>query len=446
MSRTHKDLPGGSQSWAEDVTGYRARIDELEAIVRRMANDFGLDYSNPTRGLNTGNTPSVQKNVELKLPSLKDLEIRDAQDGDLLTFDGKRGVWVARRHNTVQLPKVFPQGDPASYYVAPIVPPANSIVLADTWSNTFTGRNLFTDPDLNSSVTGMVGQSWTIAAGETGIPSYDITSITNASGHTEVAINFTSADSTGQNYIELDNLPPDVRLFTGIATLRDLVVPAGADQPTLLPSVAAQLTWFDASDQAVEQRQYKYTDLSQTSLDWVQFTTQPTDAFNTGGVAVRARLKIVLVMPWRGGSGTFLLDNLFLTNASPVFHNASSYSDYFFSGNSASTTEVAFSWDGAASASTSTARTLQRLKIPAQIPRSSTFQVLGEGFLPADTVTVEFYQGNTYLSQQLTASTTGTFETTFTSSDDPATSGSMDAYAQSSLLSQTPNINFTIPA
>ena len=96
---THKDLPSGSQTWAADVAGQLAKITELEGIVRRMVADFGLDYANPDRGLNTGNAPSVANPVMLKLPSLKDLDIRDAQDGDLLTFDGKRGVWTARAHN-----------------------------------------------------------------------------------------------------------------------------------------------------------------------------------------------------------------------------------------------------------------------------------------------------------------------------------------------------------
>ena len=128
---THKDLPTGSGKWAADIDAQLRKLQEIEAVARRLCNDFGIDYANPQRGINTGPTPSAQNPVQLKLPSLRDLDIRDAQDGDLLTFDGTRGVWVARRHDTVQLPKEFPQGDPDSYYTPVPVPSVEGI-----WSDT----------------------------------------------------------------------------------------------------------------------------------------------------------------------------------------------------------------------------------------------------------------------------------------------------------------------
>jgi hypothetical protein len=79
----------------------------------------------------------------LKLPALQDLDIRDAVDGDVLTFDASRGMWVARALDAVQLPKVHPEGDPDSYYT----PPATSGTYAE---------NLFPNPELRTAGTGVL--------------------------------------------------------------------------------------------------------------------------------------------------------------------------------------------------------------------------------------------------------------------------------------------------
>lgn len=437
----HKDLPGGSQSWAEEVTGYRERIDELEAIVRRMVNDFGLDYSNPTRAMNTGTSPSVQKSVQLKLPSLNDLDIRDAVDGDLLTFDGKRGMWVARRHNTVQIPKVFPQGDPASYYVAPL-PTQSGLILADTWTVTKAVQNIFTDSAFGTIA--VFDPSDGFNPGN----SQDVVGISHAAGQLEVALNCTADVSNGHNYLMFD-LPLDAYQMFGKATLRDLVVPSGAIQPDLPPPVYQEIYYYDATGALAGQKTYDPIELSQTSTDWVNLK-QSSGLNGTTAGAVRVKGVLSITMPWRGGSGRFLFDNFLVHRAGENPPYTAAGFDTYFDGSTSGTNEVRFTWDGTAGSSTSTATTLQRLKYPANIPVGVPFQVLGEGFQPGASVLVETYpegNGGGYYSQNVTASTQGTFETSFTlATNDPLGTGYIYAYDSASSFRYSPSATYNITA
>lgn len=138
---THKDLPPGSSEWARSIDEAMAKLAAIEAVARRICSDFGLDFANPQRGINAGGTPSVKNPVPLKLPSLADLNVRDAVHGDVLTFDQPSGTWVARAWDAVQLPKVFPVGDPDSYYT----PPAGVGTYAE---------NLFPNPEARTAGTG----------------------------------------------------------------------------------------------------------------------------------------------------------------------------------------------------------------------------------------------------------------------------------------------------
>jgi len=94
MPRTRKDLPMGSQQWADEVDKGLAKIAELEAVIRRLAENAGLDMSNPSRGVNTGATPSIQNPVGQKLSSLADVQTYNVADKQYLGWDQKGQKWL----------------------------------------------------------------------------------------------------------------------------------------------------------------------------------------------------------------------------------------------------------------------------------------------------------------------------------------------------------------
>jgi len=94
MPRTHKDLPGGSQDWAAEVDKGLAKIAQLEAVIRRLAENAGLDMSNPSRGVNVGDTPSIKNPVGQKLSSLADVSTYNVLDGQSLTWNQAGQKWL----------------------------------------------------------------------------------------------------------------------------------------------------------------------------------------------------------------------------------------------------------------------------------------------------------------------------------------------------------------
>lgn len=412
--KSHKDLPSGSQSWAGDVSGELARLDELEAIVRRLANDFGLDYANPQRGLNTTGVPSVANPVMLKLPSLKDLDIRDAQDGDLLTFDGKRGVWVARRHDTVVLPKEFPQGDPDSYYIPPTEeePPTGGGV----WSSTTAYTNYITDPSFESGV-GVT--SWEINAddwqnGATNVAK-SIESVgggRRGSSCMKVTLGATSngtdpAPYSYSNWISLTLPEGSNYLFMPISVKVD-PLPAG-----WVIDAYAHILIVNASGTVISNTSTSQTLGPLFDWEWHDFTIN-----DGGGVAVPP-----------GGSKKLLLR--FGGNfEGEALNDAAAYVDCFgrsqlstyFDGDSVPLNDLNFSWSGTPHNSTSVATVTQQIQVPETITLGVPFIVNGRGWTPG--VEVYVYE-NEWSAAEATVTTdsAGNFSATLTipANTDPAT-------------------------
>jgi hypothetical protein len=378
---THKDLPSGSQSWADEVAGYRDQILALEGIVRRMALDFGLDYANPARGLNTGNAPSIANPVMLKLPSLKDLDIRDAQDGDLLTFDGKRGVWVARAHDTVVLPKVFPEGDPASYYVAPTFTPANS------WSTQISYTNLFLDPGLEASTAGWATSTQTNTNTSC---TFALTSTAQA-GSTGMAITYVNnsaiypAQATAASY---DGLPLNTSRISAWIQGR-----ASAQVTTMLlifgyssghrvayssgPVTAAAGVW---QQKFVSGSSGLTSSIDGSPLEYVSMSIEVSDVTSAGSVVH--------------------VDELYAgTVSAPDSFN--------FNGSSPTGLKYLYSWNGTPNISTSRALQKSRIKTPASFPRGVPIQIIGAGFNPNEPIALSDGRGNT---ASATADGSGAFD------------------------------------
>lgn len=429
-------LPGGANDWAREVKKAMETLGQLQEMARRICNDFGLDIANPSRGLYTGATPSVENPVQLKLPSLQDLDIRDAQDGDLLTFDGKRGKWVARRHNTVQLAKEFPQGDPDSYYVPPAEPEPepdpDGLVLADTWSPTEVIRNYYTSQPFSAGYGDSIED-----------PSLDIVSITQPDRDVVVELNFVSNNSSGRNSIVAGSLPGEVTDFCGYVAISNLVIPPDASQPTLEPYVQPMLEFFDAAGDIVQRIIYSHT-YTPHAGNVVRFggVMQSHQVFSLNPVA-STQLRVLITHPWRNSSADYTFSMLTL---------ADGFFPYYltpFDGNTADTPEVEFAWE-AGSNSAATATVLQRIKIPSTVPAGREMQVLGEGFLPAESIYVEVYGGGSYHEQIIEIGPDGTFETSFTlnPTDTPGTAWVYAYYVENSTPSfqYTPDMTFTITA
>lgn len=98
----HKDLPPGAQQWARGVDKDRDTIKHLEATIKRLTASLGLDYRNPTRGINAGDAPSVNKPVPLKLDALQDVDAYNRQDGDFLMWSSDKQRYVSGK------PPAFP--------------------------------------------------------------------------------------------------------------------------------------------------------------------------------------------------------------------------------------------------------------------------------------------------------------------------------------------------
>lgn len=92
--KPHKDLPPGSQPWAEEVDKLLAEVKELKAVVKRLSQNAGLDYSNPQRGLNGGSTPSINNPVGQKLSSLADVQTYNIADKQVLSWSQQDQQWL----------------------------------------------------------------------------------------------------------------------------------------------------------------------------------------------------------------------------------------------------------------------------------------------------------------------------------------------------------------
>lgn len=164
---THKDMPTGSRQWAGSVDKVVDKVSQLEAIVQRVTKDLRLDFSDPNRQYNSGSVPSVQKPVQMKMSSMHDIEVPNVQDGDVLTWDGLKGRWVAGRYDGPAKPTDHGQGrgvhpddpidpdEPDEPDVPDEPEPEPNLVLANTFSEQYTWHNMFDDPDFSSTQTGL---------------------------------------------------------------------------------------------------------------------------------------------------------------------------------------------------------------------------------------------------------------------------------------------------
>jgi len=91
----HKDLPPGSQAWANELDQALDTIKQLQEVVRRLTENAGIDFSNPQRGLNpVRDIPSNANPVGQKLSSLADVQTYNVADKQVLSWSGKDQRWL----------------------------------------------------------------------------------------------------------------------------------------------------------------------------------------------------------------------------------------------------------------------------------------------------------------------------------------------------------------
>jgi hypothetical protein len=390
-------LPASSQQWGRNVDDALAKLAVIEAVARRICADFGIDFSDPTKGLNQGDAPSIQNPVQLKLPSLKDLDIRDAVDGDLLTFDGKRGVWVARRHDTVQLPKEFPAGDPDSYYVPAAPEPATGV-----WSSLLADTNWVTDPTFHNGIAGWtvdypltdytsddppVGYTWTNVASispATGGNRGDSCMKMTLANTTESQVNYATIDLPGTGYGAcIDVMIPTTDSFGGASVYANIyLVDAGGND---VQTVTSYDDGYFQND-GVWQTLYIYGP---------RVADYPT--------AVGRRL----VLRVEGNLGTGLAGREVFFDKFGSMQNGQDY----FDGDSTEG-EFTAAWTGTPHASTSVRTTTKQINVPELITLGVPFTVLGRGFAPG--VEVDVYDDWYSTNSLVTTDASGNFTTTLT--------------------------------
>lgn len=439
----HKDLPPGSGKWAGDIDAAMANLQAIEAVARRLCNDFGIDFANPTRGLNAGSVPSVANPVQLKLPSLQDLDIRDAVDGDLLTFDGSRGVWVARRHDTVVLPKVFPDGDPDSYYVAPIPDP---LPPSDNWTPTTVFTNYITNPSFESGVGGWQKINDFVYYNGTSTSEIEncLASITPYSSgglyggnSMKVVLGDTQADYfLKMNFLSYNipvaDLNGDLGYKSGLISAK-LLTPPSPDINSV--NMLVELYALDASGTVI---------WGANSPDQIPVDASGWSTLYINGGAVPDGAASMKVLVRFGGNNMPYINGMELLVDGFIY----SESDKYFDGDSTGG-EYTYSWTGTPHASTSIKSSSKQITAPLSITLGEPFLVMGRGFPPG--ATVDAYEADWYsVNSTVTADASGNFSAILTVpvNTDPnagpvAGPGSISASVEPGPYGYIPSLNVT---
>jgi hypothetical protein len=69
-------------------------LKRLQGVVARLAQNAGIDQSNPQRGINAGATPSVKNPVDQKLSSLADVQTYNVLDKQVLSWSQQGQKWL----------------------------------------------------------------------------------------------------------------------------------------------------------------------------------------------------------------------------------------------------------------------------------------------------------------------------------------------------------------
>lgn len=97
MAATHRDLPPGSQKWADEMDALREEVKVLKALCARMAQDLRIDPRDPSKNMNPqSDSPTVASPVQQKLSSLGDTDTYNVAEGQVLAWNQQKQAWTAK--------------------------------------------------------------------------------------------------------------------------------------------------------------------------------------------------------------------------------------------------------------------------------------------------------------------------------------------------------------
>lgn len=87
MPASHRDLPPGSQQWANEMDALREEVAALQTLVKRLAMDARIDPSDPYKNINAdGDAPAAKSPVQTRLTALADVQAYNVADKQVLTW------------------------------------------------------------------------------------------------------------------------------------------------------------------------------------------------------------------------------------------------------------------------------------------------------------------------------------------------------------------------
>lgn len=157
--KPHKDLPGGSQAWASEVDALMEENKHLREVVRQLAANAGIDFANPKRGINAGDTPSVKNPVGQKLSSFADVSTYNVADSQVLTWNHAAQRWNPQTPTggSIPIPVAYSLGDTATGF-------GQIDEVSTTWAYNATNETGQWEAGGSKSVTLVAGQ-WTLGGG-----------------------------------------------------------------------------------------------------------------------------------------------------------------------------------------------------------------------------------------------------------------------------------------
>jgi len=341
VANPHRDLPAGSQPWAKEVDASLKRVAELEAIVRRLTENAGIDMSNPKRGINTGDTPNATNPVAQKISSLADVDSYNVLDGQVLTWDQQKQKW---------LPKTRAGG--------------NRVLLpADTWSVPRVGKNIMVNPAFESTTEG-----WTFDQDQNNSyvrVNYSIVEGAGRNGGNAMQIDFYYDNNTFDSswvegcFLGLQPYAVDFGIWVKTLTATPLRV------ATILKGLGTSYNSF-AQD-------VKTPPVS----EWTEFRVQ-----GYGGEVGTDLLLWVDPVPANAPAVSILVDDVYVGDSS-----------WFspFSGDTPDDANYAYTWEGAPRASKSVATERRKLKAPSVVMAGALAQISGEGWVPGETAIISLF-------------------------------------------------------
>lgn len=375
------------------MTAVAAEVKALKDVVRRLSGNASLDMSNPQRGINSGNAPSVQPTVGQKISSLADVSSYNVLDGQVLTWSQQEQKWY---------PKTLG------------VAPAPGVVPADTWNIPDHYYNTATNPSFENNLTGWASADTFTSAGY----GQAVTTLSRVAG--------------GNNGAYAMQLTGTGKVSGNVYSQFGVALPVPVDTHYAMASM-------NYGDNAQWQVSFVYnTPNGFSKYDGAHNNTDPLNNWNiriaeaTPPAGTTAMWVVVGGVTYSNLAYTVLVDSVLTTNGTASVYN-------YFDGSFPAGT-LAYSWDGTPGNSTSQAVSAATLFVPSKFPQDSIIEVTGDHYTAGEGI--DLYLNGNYKKTVL-ANSSGAFETTIDVGHVPTTTTGTIQTSAAGHSAQVNNIQIT---